>query len=97
MDPATDPHNTSGSMWYFGSSGFDVLTGPGLNNWDTGVHKTFSIHDTVKFVVRGEFFNTWNHAQFSNPDSGVTDARFGVVNSTQNAARIVQIGANLSF
>ena len=97
VNPATDSHNTSGSTWYFGTSGFDILTGPGINNWDMGVHKNFPIHENIKFTVRGEFFNAWNHASFANPNSGVTAATFGKVTSTQKDARIVQVGANLSF
>ncbi|MGH9345275.1 MAG: hypothetical protein ACRD19_16135, partial [Terriglobia bacterium] len=97
VNPATDPHNTSGSTWYFGTSGFDILTGPGINNWDMGVHKSFPIHEAIKFVVRGEFFNAWNHASFGNPNGSVTAAPFGKVSSTQTNARIVQIAANLSF
>lgn len=96
VNPATDPHNTSGSAWYYGNSGFDILTGPGVNNWDMGVHKNFPIHDQIHFAVRGEFFNAWNHASFQNPSNGVTSGTFGKVTSA-NAARIVQVGANLSF
>jgi hypothetical protein len=97
VNPATDPHNTSGSSWYFGNSGFDILTGPGINNWDTGVHKAFQIHESMSFAVRGEFFNTWNHASFANPNSGITGATFGTVTSTQGNARIVQVGGTLTF
>lgn len=97
VNPLTDPHNTSGSTWYYGTSGFDILTGPGINNWDMGVHKNFQIHESIKFTVRGEFFNAWNHASFANPNGGVTAATFGEVTSTQKDARIVQVGANLSF
>lgn len=82
---------------YFGDSGFDILTGPGLNNWDIGAHKLFPIYKEVHFDFRAEFFNAWNHAQFANPDSGVTDATFGQVNSTQHAARIIQLAGVLSF
>jgi hypothetical protein len=97
VNPAADPHNTSGTAWAFGTEHFDPLTGPGINNWDTGVHKTFSIHEAINFTVRGEFFNAWNHASFANPVGGVASATFGKVTSTQTNARIVQIGANLSF
>jgi Carboxypeptidase regulatory-like domain len=97
VDPFTDPHNTSGNSWYFGTSGFDILTGPGINNWDLGVHKEFPIRELVKFSIRGEFFNAWNHAQFANPNSNVNAAKFGTVSATQHAPRQVQIGATLSF
>lgn len=97
VDPATDSHNTSGSQWYFGSSGFDILTGPGVNNWDMGIHKNFPIHDTFNFTVRGEFFNAWNHASFANPNSNIGSSNFGVVTATQHEPRQVQIGATISF
>jgi hypothetical protein len=98
VNPATDPHNTSGSQWYFGNSGFDILTGPGINNWDMGVHKNFTIHEATVFAVRGEFFNAWNHAQFASPSSSVVAGNFGKVTATNSAnGRIVQVGANLSF
>ena len=97
VNPATDPHNTSGQTWYYGTSGFDILTGPGINNWDMGIHKDFPIHENMRFAVRGEFFNAWNHAQFANPSSGVVSGTFGKVTGTQKNARIVQVAATLSF
>ena len=98
VNPATDSHNTSGNPWYFGTAGFDILPGPGLDNWDTGVHKTFPIHESMIFTVRGEFFNTWNHPHFANPNSGVAAGNFGTITSTTaGIGRIAQIGANLSF
>jgi hypothetical protein len=98
VNPATDPHNTSGNPWYFGTSGFDILPGPGIDNWDTGVHKTFPIHESINFTVRGEFFNTWNHPHFANPNTGVTAGNFGTITSTTaGIGRIAQVGANLSF
>jgi hypothetical protein len=97
VDPFTDPHNTSGQPWYFGTSGFDVLNGPGVNNWDAGVHKSFSLFETVKLTIRGEFFNAWNHAQFANPNANVTAAKFGTVSSTQHAPRQIQLGGTLTF
>jgi hypothetical protein len=100
VDPFTEgpPHNTSGQPWYFGSSGFDVLNGPGVNNWDTGVHKSFSMFEAMKLTIRGEFFNAWNHAQFANPNSNVTAVKFGTVSSTrQGIGREIQLGGTLTF
>jgi hypothetical protein len=100
VNPATDPANLNPktSPWYFGTSGFDILNGPGIDNWDTGVHKNFQIHESMNFTVRGEFFNTWNHPHFANPNSGVTGGTFGTITATNSGiGRIAQIGANLSF
>lgn len=96
VDPATDANNT-GQQWFFGNSGFDILTGPGVDNWDMGIHKTFPIHEAMNFALRGEFFNAWNHASFANPNSGLGSGNFGTVTSTQHAPREIQIGGTLSF
>ena len=46
---------------------------------------------------RAEFFNLFNHAQFGQPISDVSQAAFGAVNSTVNNPRLVQFGLKLTF
>jgi len=103
VDPAKDPVNLTGpggtlpGRAAFGTTSFDSLTGPGLNNWDIGTHKSFSIYREMNFTIRGEFFNAWNHAQFANPVSTVASTTFGQVTSTQHDAREIQIGGTFQF
>lgn len=110
VDPSRDPVNlVNGSLPLkagtreraraaFGTSSFDSQRGPGLNNWDMGVHKSFPLFREANFTLRGEFFNVWNHTQFANPNSGVAaGANFGLITSTQHAARIIQIGGQIRF
>lgn len=101
LDPVnrTGPNNTlpAGARAAFGTTSFDSMIGPGLNNWDIGLHKSFSLYKETKFTLRGEFFNAWNHAQFANPSSGVSANNFGQVTATQHDARQVQIGGTISF
>jgi hypothetical protein len=110
VDPAKDPVNlvagalplkagtTERARDAFGTSSFNSLRGPGINNWDVGVHKNFSIYHEMNFTLRGEFFNIWNHTQFANPNSGVAaGANFGLISGTQHAARIIQVGGQLHF
>ena len=80
---------------YFGTGGFDILNGPGENNWDIGIHKDTQIHESVRLQFRAEFFNAWNHAQFANPDNGVADVNFGRISTTQQPAREIQFGLKL--
>jgi hypothetical protein len=51
----------------------------------------------MSFILRGEFFNAWNYAQFANPNSGVVSNNFGQVSSTQHDAREIQIGGTFAF
>jgi hypothetical protein len=103
VDPAKDPINLTGpggtlpGRAAFGTTSFDSLTGPGINNWDIGTHKSFSIYREMNFTIRGEFFNAWNHAQFANPVSGVASTTFGQITSTQHDAREIQIGGTFQF
>jgi len=108
VDPAKDPVNlVNGKLPViggvqardaFGNEAFDSFYGPGLNNWDLAAHKEFRITEGIRFAVRGEFFNAWNHTQFSNPNSGVNaGAGFGQITSTQHAARIVQVAGKVTF
>jgi hypothetical protein len=110
VDPSRDPVNlvngslplkpgtTERARAAFGTSSFDSMRGPGINNWDMGIHKVFPIYKESTFTLRGEFFNLWNHTQFANPNSGVAaGSNFGLITSTQHAARIIQIGGMIKF
>jgi len=58
----------------------------------------FTMFREMKFTLRGEFFNAWNHAQFANPNAGANaGTSFGRITSTQHAARIIQIGSTFNF
>ncbi|MBI4889552.1 MAG: TonB-dependent receptor [Acidobacteria bacterium] len=58
----------------FGNAGQNSMYGPGVNNWDISIAKRIPLFSEQRyFQFRGEFFNTWNHTQFSSLD---TSARF---------------------
>jgi hypothetical protein len=68
-----------------------------LNQWDLSVIKNFSITEKVKFQLRGEFLNAFNHPQFGDPNTDPTSSNFGKVTSQNNLPRNVQIGAKIVF
>src|SRR5205085_5222829 len=54
---------------YFGNSGPTVISGPGINNWNIGVEKSFVLaQEATRLQFRAELFNAWNHAQFDQPN-----------------------------
>jgi hypothetical protein len=57
----------------YGNSARTVIRGPGINNWDVAVFKNFPIHEPFRLQFRAEFYNFFNHTQFSALD---TTARF---------------------
>ena len=51
----------------WGTSGRNVVTGPGVNNWDVSFFKNFNMDEVRKIQFRAEFFNFFNHPQFTLP------------------------------
>jgi len=81
---------------FLGNSGRGILNLPGLNNWDTGLFKSFRFTEQLSLQFRLESFNAWNHTQFilNNAGRNVADARFGQVLEARDA-RINQLGLKL--
>jgi hypothetical protein len=55
-------------------SGVNFLTGPGINNWDMSLQKSFSIKEKAHLQFRIDAFNVFNHTQFSGINSTLTFA-----------------------
>src|ERR1700685_3305532 len=56
-----------GAATGFGNSAIGSVMGPGQNNWDFSLMKTTKITEGLSFQFRTEFYNIWNHAQFTPP------------------------------
>jgi hypothetical protein len=84
---------------FFGNTGRSVLNGPGGNNWDLGLGKMFPlpITEQTKLDFRGEFFNAFNHTQFSLPNADSSAGpNFGRV-SGAHTPRLIQLGVKVIF
>ena len=81
---------------YFGNSGRTVIYGPGVNNWDLALEKSFPLAgQATRLQVRAESFNAWNHAQFGQPDGNAGDgATFGRISST-GTPRLMQLAVKV--
>ena len=91
----TEPIGTLGSRRRF-------FHGPGSNNWDMALLKDTRLSETTKLEFRAEFFNLFNHTQFSAVNGNISGAGqqtpfgFGDALSTQEA-RIGQLSLKLLF
>ena len=82
----------------FGTSGRNIFRGPYLNYADSAFGKNISIRDRYKLQLRFEMFNTFNHASFGNPDTGITDGNVGqITGDGPIPARIAQGSVKFSF
>ncbi|MBI3664433.1 MAG: TonB-dependent receptor [Acidobacteria bacterium] len=74
-----------------------VCCGPGANNFDMAFMKTTRITENTRVEFRAEFFNIWNHAQFTNPSGNITDGPdFGRVKRARDP-RLIQFALKLFF
>jgi hypothetical protein len=81
----------------YGNSGIGIVRGPDQANWDLGLNKNISIKET-RLSFRVEFFNIFNHGQFSNPNTNAGNpVTFGKINSASVNPRLIQFGAKYTF
>jgi outer membrane receptor protein involved in Fe transport len=80
----------------YGTLGRNSFRGPGATNVDLALAKKFKIRERATLELRGDAFNVFNHTQFSNPDTSISDLTFGQI-STTAAPRILQVALHLMF
>jgi hypothetical protein len=94
-----------------GNAGRNFFHGPGVNNFDWALHKVTPLHgEKAQLELRFEFFNLWNHTQFTATPGGAgsvfgstngnfASSNFGRVTgaSAPNNSRIIQLGAKIIF
>ena len=86
----------------FGSSGRNMMTGPGVNVFDIGMAKNVPFRERYNVQFRWEMFNAFNHATFGNPgaDPYATNAQgYGMITGTNGnyPARVMQTALKFTF
>jgi hypothetical protein len=117
--PVTISHGiNTGNLWFstpsfsqptgvaFGTSGRNILSGPGLFSINLSLFKTFKFGERVNMELRAETFNFTNTPQFSNPQGSLTSSTFGYVTGTLGSGtgvngtgggRVLQLGLKVMF
>jgi hypothetical protein len=67
----------------FGTSGRDILRGPGVFNLDASLFRTFKLRERMDLQFRAEAFGATNTAQFNNPGANVSSATFNADGSVK--------------
>jgi hypothetical protein len=81
----------------YGTLPRNFFRGPGRTNLDLSLAKTTSlIGERLKLQLRADFFNVFNHAEFSNPSTRIASSGFGMVTQTADP-RIIQLAARFAF
>ena len=81
-----------------------LLRGPGANNFNVSLLKNVPIRERVRMQIRSEFYNMFNHTQFSSFDATArfdsngnqVNAQFGQYTAARDP-RILQLAVRLQF
>jgi len=92
---AVPPNNVQGN------AGPGIIRGPGQNNWDISLAKTFKLKDPLNLEFRSDFFNAFNHTQWNAvsvtyPFDPNTNIPFGQIEGARDG-RIIQLALKLIF
>jgi hypothetical protein len=95
LDPSAFAKPAIGS---FGNLGHNAVRGPGRDNWNLSLFKSFVFSETrgSKLEFRVETFNTWNHRQFNQVSNNLGSSNFGQYTSAFDP-RILQLALKAYF
>ena len=104
-DPTILP-NSNFCTTDFGNLRRNIYRGPFQQNWDFSLLKNFRLTEKQSLRFTADFFNIWNHANFSNPS--LTDIEiyladpssgnpFGKIFSTVGTPRLIQFSLRWAF
>jgi Carboxypeptidase regulatory-like domain len=88
---------TTPQPFNWGNAGRNILNGPRAANFDFTAEKKFLFSEARQLWFRAEFFNAFNHPQFSIPASTIGATGVGTISSTARPSRQIQFALKLLF
>lgn len=93
-----DPPAPSASNPYpFGTLGRNAVRGPSQFFADAAITRNFPLTAKVRFQLRADASNVFNHAILSNPNLNLTSTDFGVIRTRTGGGRTIQVQAKVIF
>lgn len=88
------------AAYTYGDAGRDIVTGPGLDDFDATLQKEFPVRESMKLQFRLDVFDFFNHPNFNAPVGAgrtySTSSSFGQITSA-NDPRDMQFSLRLAF
>ncbi|MBV9083676.1 MAG: TonB-dependent receptor [Acidobacteriaceae bacterium] len=81
----------------YGNSAYNMLWGPGQQNWDASIAKNTRLQENVNLQLRLDAFSVFNHPQFGNPSANISNTATVATINSASGNRTVQIGAKIQF
>jgi hypothetical protein len=89
---------TQPGLGTFGSCRPRAWHGPGIEQEDLSLFKSFPLGEERKFEFRAEFFNAFNHPSFANPSASISaPGAFGKSTATTTNSRQIQLVGKFYF
>jgi hypothetical protein len=89
-----------GNGYGFGNTGVGIVSGPPEHDADLSVSRTFKVpgpSETNNLLFRAEFYNAFNHPNFTAPSAAAASSSFGHITSMSVEPRLVQFGLKYLF
>jgi hypothetical protein len=81
----------------YGDLGRNTMHGPGAINFDISASKRFRVTERHSIQFRADFLNAFNHANWGNPDSNLSDGgNFGTDHNV-TTGRVIQLIGRYDF
>jgi Carboxypeptidase regulatory-like domain len=71
--------------------------GPGVDNWDIGIHKEFRVSERVRAQFRFEFFNAFNRAEFQGVNGGIGPSQLCFADKFGNPVAVTSAISSVSM
>jgi hypothetical protein len=89
----------------YGNSPRNVVVGPGLTNFNLGIHKFFNLTEKARLQLQARAANAFNHPNFGLPSADISAAGAGTITSLQGdrydsfgaGTRVIRVGFRLDF
>ena len=81
----------------YGNSARNPVVGPGLKTVDLSLAKSFAVSNGQQLQFRWEAFNAFNTPQWANPNGTLGNSNFGIISSTRQNNREMQVSLRYTF
>lgn len=98
----TAPTNANGiAGGAYGTSGYDMLRGPGFQDWDMNLKKNTKWAEHYNIQLRADAFNIFNHPNFATPNANISNSNVGTVTGVSTTptyeARTMEFAVKFNF
>lgn len=95
--PGTSGCSGVGPLGLLGTTRPMQLSGPGYRDVDSSIFRTFNIHESWRFQIRGEATNVFNLTNLGGPTTAMNSSNFGKITGSSGSNRIIQVGGRILF